>query len=148
MQALFSRESGPLSDQQRRSLTNVGRMVIGLVVIVGGVVFIRYLRRRKQKQRTDGRANLYAGDPPPPTPWYDRFLQLAAARIGRRRAHPATHREYAGEVATAGDDLSPLAGPATEEYYRVRFGRKLADPATLTQLAADLDRVEAAETAS
>ena len=146
VQALLSREAGPLSESQRRSLTNVGRMFAGLAVLVGGVLLIRYLRRRNRDRRRNRESATEPADLPPPTPWYDRFLQVAAERIGRRRARVATHREYAGEVVSQTEELAAIAGPATEEYYRVRFGRKPADPARLDRLAKELDRVEGAAT--
>ena len=142
LQALFSRKSEPLTAQQRRSLKNVGRMFASVVVLVAGLLLIRHLRRRSRQRAEDGDDESRADYVVPPTPWYDRFLTLAAERLGRRREAARTHREYADDVGVAAGELKPVAETATDEYYRVRFGRKAPRDDRLRAVASQLDALQ------
>ena len=93
----------------------------------------------KAKQNADGYARRYDGAP---TPWYDRFTKLAALRTGRERPDPETHGEYAGDVSTKDPELKHVATAVTGEYYRVRFGRKIARPTVLSDVESEMESIE------
>lgn len=139
--ALFSREQDRLSPQQQRSLRNVGWMVFAVAASVVGFILLRRWRRKWLAKRAAAENATARNYNIPPTPWYDRFLAVARERIGRRRPANDTHREYVDEIRQSDAELTPVAETATSEYYRVRFGRKPADPTTLDAVAGALDQL-------
>lgn len=141
--AVFNREGRALSAEDRDSLRGVGRLVAVLLTLIAIAFGIRQLRRRAARggSKKESYARPYTGAP---TPWYDRFLKLAAVRLGRPREQAATHDEYADDVGDGVPEMKAVADTVTEEYYRVRFGRKVARPAVLSDVESQLDRTEQA----
>ena len=144
--ALMSSDRG-LSPEQRRSLSNVGRLLGAIVLIVGSVFGFRWWRTHRRRLGGPAAATSRKARDIPATPWYERLLSLAARRIGRRRAAPATQREYAGDVLDADRELGPVADLATGEYYRVRFGRKDPRAAVIESIESQVATIEQADDA-